>query len=119
MGLSPQVGDFEEWAVRNTLELLTIPGTITWRGTDAERPSTLDLTWRNLGATMGPTFFDTAVEWEGSLGSDHTLIWTRAVTAMDAQPIREEKKGFDLDPAKWEAWEEEFAPRLLSPSSQI
>jgi hypothetical protein len=110
--LTPRVGIFEEWAAAETFELLTTQGTITRRGTDTDRPSTLDLTWRNLSASLGQTFYGAEVDWAGSLGSDHALIRTRAVTFLNARPPKEERrKGYDLDPAKREEWDREFKKR--------
>src|SRR6266702_4862275 len=47
---SPRIRGFEAWAATQTLELATVPGEITRRGLETERPSTLDLVWHNCAA---------------------------------------------------------------------
>ena len=79
---SPGATALEEWMASMTMELLTIPGKPTRRGQEAQnqRDSTLDLTWRNFTAQVRGTFQGAFIDWEGSHGSDHTLIRTFACT---------------------------------------
>ena len=62
---------FETWAASQALFLHTPPGTVTRRGADGERSSTIDLTWLNISvedtADLSPPLYD----WDASLGSDH------------------------------------------------
>ena len=102
--LTPRVNMFEGWAASQTFEFLTVPWTITRQGIETDRPSPLDLTWRNLSAAIGPTFYGVEVDWPGSLGSDHVLIRTQATTALNSRPPKEERrKGYNLYPTKREA----------------
>lgn len=81
---SPRAVPFETWAASQTLELQTGKGDITRRGREEERPSTLDLTWHNLAASISLTLTPPTLDWEASLGSDHTGIRTHWL--LDSQP---------------------------------
>ena len=101
----------EEWAAGNGLELLTTPGIPTRRGEGSQRDSTIDLTWRNYAASLRNTFQHATPDWEGSVGSDHALIRTIAITERDARPPKESRgKAFDLDvePEELELWQDTF-----------
>jgi hypothetical protein len=70
---SPWAEKLEEWAVGNLLVLANEPGTITRRGAEHERDSTIDLTWYNDAAIEEAAFGNWSLDWAGSLGSDHAL----------------------------------------------
>lgn len=71
---SPNAHIFEAWVTDQTLTLQTTPGTITRRGREGERNSTLDLTFHNLAMEMGTVITPPTIDWEASLGSDHAGI---------------------------------------------
>src|SRR6266702_8490871 len=73
---SPWICGFEAWAATQTLELTTVPGEITWRGLETERPSTLDLTWHNCAVVATLALTPPITDWEASISSDHTGIRT-------------------------------------------
>lgn len=118
---SPRAHRLEEWAAGNTLELLTAPGIPTRRGEGNQRDTTINLTWRSFSATLNDTFLGATIDWEGSLGSDHALIRTTALTRERARPPREARSNcfdLDVDADILEAWQELLkaqAPVLKSP----
>jgi len=71
---SPRISEFETWAASQTLELATVPGEITRRGLETERPSTLDLVWHNCAAVATLALTPPITDWEASVGSDHAGI---------------------------------------------
>ena len=112
---SPTSNRIEEWAAGNGLELLTTPGVPTRRGEGGQRDSTIDLTWRNFVASLHNTFQHTTPDWEGSVGSDHALIQTLAITECDARPPREawsNSFNLDVEPEELEMWQETFKAHM-------
>src|ERR1700744_1045805 len=73
---SPHALLFKEWAADNTFSLMTAPGDITWRGTEDERPSTLDLMWHNMAVDELIVLTPPTIDWEASMGSNHASICT-------------------------------------------
>ena len=67
---SPWALDIKEWAVSQTLELTSPPGTPTRKGDRRQKDSTLDLIWISKAATLDDTFQDIKVDFSTSLGSD-------------------------------------------------
>jgi hypothetical protein len=90
-----------------TLTLLSAPGVATHRSENGGRDSTLDLVWHNLASEAQSTFQGAHVDWAGSLGSDHALIRTYAITQTRLVRQREDKTNqfdSDIDPELWEEW---------------
>ena len=114
---SPRVETFETWAATQTMELQTGRGDITRRGKEDERPSTLDLTWHNLAASMSITLTPPTLDWEASLGSDHAGIRTQWIpgsrpTISHLRPLRTYK--LDLKEEERRNWKESII-RALPP----
>ena len=125
---SPRVENFETWAANQTLELQTGRGDITRRGKEDERPSTLDLTWHNLAASLSLTLTPPTLDWEASLGSDHAGIHTqwmlmsrpdtphlRPLRTYKLDLNREEKKNWrdSITQALPPLWEDLPTPTLI------
>lgn len=98
-------GRIEEWAATNLLSLANDPGVTTRRGAGHERDSVIDLAWYNEAAIQAATFSSLAIDWEGSLGSDHALLRVKGLT-RDANPTHteEDNRGYVIDPEKEEEW---------------
>ena len=95
---SPNAHKFEAWAADQTLSLQTTPGTITRRGREGKRSSTLDLTFHNMATEVGTVITPPTIDWEAPLGSDHAGIRTTWIPEADVclqrlPPLR----SFDLD----------------------
>lgn len=91
----------EEWAVSNLLVLANEPGVITRRGMNHEHSSTIDLTWYNDAAIEDTVFSNWMLDWEGSLGSDHTLTRVQGSLLKPTQPPQEATDlGYVLDKKK-------------------
>jgi len=96
----------EEWAVGNLLTLANNPGTITHQGTNNERDSVLDLAWFNTAAIDRATFSNLQVDWEGSLGSDHTALHVSAQTRHNLNPRinQETNPGYLVEDGAKDKW---------------
>jgi len=102
-------GRVEEWAASNLLTLANTPGETTRRGAEHERDSTIDLAWYNDAAVQRGTFTGLAINWEGSLGSDHARLNISGNTDSVGPPPRiEGDLGFVLDPEKRDEWTRAF-----------
>lgn len=120
---SPNAHKFETWAADQTLALQTTLGTITRRGREEERSSTLNLTFHNMATEMGTTITPPIIDWEVSIGSDHAGIRTTWIPDADVRlqrlpPLR----SFDLDAdnntfKKWHASITSRLPPLTTPTS--
>jgi hypothetical protein len=98
----------EEWAVAQTLELLSKPRIPTRMGEGGGRNSTLDLAWCNMAALIQGTFIGAEVDFGGSQGSDHALIRTIASTpapVFRAPADRTDRFDTDIEPEAWDEWE--------------
>ena len=114
----------EEWAACQGLQLLSWLGTVTRRGENGDRDSTIDLVWANQVADMAGTFVVREVNWEDSYASDHALIRVRATSSQKARRLPMDRAtGFQTTatPKVWEAWANSlkealptFPPPLLS-----
>jgi Reverse transcriptase (RNA-dependent DNA polymerase)/Endonuclease-reverse transcriptase len=114
---SPWAEKLEEWAVGNLLVLANEPGTITRRGAEHERDSTIDLTWYNDAAIEEAAFGNWSLDWAGSLGSDHaltrvqgSLIRTARLPESDSQDL-----GYVIDEEKAAEWSRRFKDELGPP----
>jgi len=105
---SPRIRGFEAWAATQTLELATVPGEITRRGLETERPSTLDLSWHNCAAVATLALTPPVTDWEASIGSDHAGIrstWLLEGTFRGLKQAKLTSYKVDLDSeAKEKAW---------------
>ena len=98
-------GRLEEWASTNLLTLANNPGEITCRGTEHERDSMIDRAWYNTAAIQSTMFSNLEVDWDGSLGSDHTMIKVSGhLPAPTSSPKEEMPTGFITDHTRKEAW---------------
>ena len=112
---SPRSDPFERWAAGQTMELQTGKGDVTRRGREEERPSTLDLTWHNLAASLTLTLTPPTLDWEASLGSDHAGIRTQWLlearpTLTHLRPLRTYK--LDIGPEEKRKWADTIALAL-------
>ena len=120
---SPNAHKFESWAADQTLALQTTPGTITRRGREGERDSTLDLTFHNLATESHTVITPPTIDWAASLGSDHAGIRTSwlpetAARLQSLPPLR----AFDLDADDntFKDWRNDISqrcPPLTTPTS--
>ncbi len=111
---SSWAGKLEDWAAANLLTLANNPGKITRRGADHEHNSVIDLVWFNEAAVQKSTFSGLRVDWEGSLGSDHTLLHILGHTQEAAkQTTLNDQLGFIVDPEHKEEWLRAFKARSL------
>ena len=102
-------GRLEEWAARNLLTLANNPREITRREAEHERDSAIDLAWYNEAAIQAVTFTGLAIDWEGSLGSDHAMLCITGQTQEESQSHNlETDLGFIVDPKKSEDWMHAF-----------
>ena len=104
---STSASRIEEWASCQGLQLLSWPGTITHRGENRARDSTIDLVWANQAADMAGTFVVREVNWEDSYASDHALIQIRATSSQKARRLPIDRTtGFQTTATAkvWEAW---------------
>ena len=107
----------EEWAVSNLLVLANEPGKITRKGAGHERSSTIDLTWYNDAAVEDATFSNWALDWAGSLGSDHALTRVQGSIERPPQPPLDDgtELGYVLDEGKGTEWQRQFQAALGNP----
>ena len=102
-------GRLEEWAARNLLTLANNPGEITKKGAEHERDLAIDLVWYNEAAIQAVTFTGLAIDWEGSLGSDHAMLHVTGQTQEESQSHNlETNLGFIVDPERSEDWTRAF-----------
>jgi hypothetical protein len=97
----------EEWLATQTFSLLSAPGIPTHCGENRGCDSTLDLVWHGLASEAQSTFQGAHVDWAGSLGSDHALIWTYAVPLTRLVRQHEDHTNqfdTDIDLELWEEW---------------
>src|ERR1700677_1606878 len=97
----------EEWLATQTFSLLSAPGVPTHRGENGARNSTIDLIWANYASEVQGTFFGAAVDWEGSVGSDHALLRTIVTSPHKLYHQRGERTNrfdTDIDEEAWEEW---------------
>ncbi len=81
---------------------------------DHECNSVIDLVWFNEAAVQKSTFSGLRVDWEGSLGSDHTLLHILGHTQEAAkQTTLNDQLGFIVDPEHKEEWLRAFKARSL------
>lgn len=105
-------GRLEDWAARNLLTLANNPGEITRKGASHERDSVIDLAWYNEAATQAATFTGLAIDWEGSLASDHAMIHVTGHTRDKSENQNVETDlGFLIDPERSEDWIRAFKER--------
>ena len=114
---------FEAWVADQTLSLQTTPGTITRRGREGERSSTLDLTFHNMATKTHTVITPPVVDWAASVGSDHAGIRTfwipeTAIRLQRLPPLR----AFDLDAddntfKNWRSDISQRCPPLTAPTS--
>ena len=64
----------EEWAIWNLLTLANEKGVVTRQGAGNEPDMVLDLVWLNKAAVLKNSFHGLAIDWAGSLGSDHAML---------------------------------------------
>ena len=120
---SPNAHRFETWAADQTFTLQTAPGTITRRGREDERSSTLNLTFHNLAVEMSLVITPPTLNWAASIGSDHAGIRTTWIPEGDAHLQRlPPLHSFDLDAdddtfKKWRATITLCLPPLTTPTS--
>jgi Endonuclease-reverse transcriptase len=102
----------KEWAATNLLTLANNPREITRRGAEHERDTVIDLAWYNEVVIQNATFSDLHLDWEGSLGSDHTMLHVAGHT-WEAAPAcnMEANRGFIIDPERREEWTRAFKDR--------
>ena len=118
---SPTSDRIEGWAAGNGLELLTSPGLPTRRGEGNQRDSVIDLVWRNFAASLRSTFQHASLDWAGSVGSDHALVRTYAITERDSRPpkvARQISFDLDVDAEALELWQhtlKQHSPVLRAP----
>jgi hypothetical protein len=94
----------------------------THQGENGGRDSTLDLIWHNLASEAQSTFQGAHINWTGSLGSDHALIWTYATTQTHLVCQRDDKTNqfnTNIDPELWEEWHAILEIELPHPHSII
>jgi len=119
-GLTPSSGAerVEEWAVSNLLILANEPGVITRRGADHERSSTIDLTWYNDSVVEDTIFSNWALDWEGSLGSDHALTRVQGSLLRHSEPPQEDPStlGYILDGEKGAEWRRQYKDMVGTPA---
>ena len=85
----------------NLLTLANTPGTITCRGASHKRDSTIDLAWFNEAAVLAANFSNLEIDWEGSLGLDHTLLRVKGQAHNNITDLLEEPPcGFVIDTEK-------------------
>jgi hypothetical protein len=109
----------EEWAAMNLLTLANTPGEITQKGASHEKDSTIDLVWYNEAVIQASTFSGLAVDWEGSLGSDHAMLHISGCTCEpSSQHNRNTDLGFLVDLEKGEEWTKAFKARSHAPAFQ-
>ena len=104
---STSASKIEGWASCQGLQLLSWPGTVTHRGENGARDSTIDLVWSNQAADMAGTFVVREVNWEDSYASDHALIRVRATSSQKARRLPMDRAmGFQTTatPKVWDAW---------------
>ena len=109
LGRSSRSTAFEAWAAGQTFTLDTPVGTITRRGREDERPSTLDLTWHNLAADISADLSPPLYDWPTSLGSDHCGVRTYCVSRGPPQAVPEAPlRTFDpsMDDAASDLWDQ-------------
>jgi hypothetical protein len=113
-------GRLEEWAAGNLLTLANNPGEITRKGAAHERDSVIDLAWYNEAAIQAATFTGLAIDWEGSLASDHAMIHITGHTREKSENQNlETDLGFVIDPEKSEEWIRTFKGKSSAFSFQI
>ena len=120
---SPNAHKFETWAADQTFALQTTPGTITRRGWEGERSSTLDLTFHNMATETSTVITPPTIDWPASVGSDHAGIRSTWIPDSIAHlqrlaPLR----SFDLDTDDntFKRWHESITrrrPPLTTPTS--
>jgi Endonuclease-reverse transcriptase len=113
-------GQVEEWAASNLLALANNLGKITHRGAQHKCDSVIDLAWYNTAVIQDSVFSDLCIDWEGSLGSDHTCLRIAGCTLPRAiLPPDNSNTGFIIDPEMKEEWIKQYKaslPRLILPS---
>ncbi|KAN0130578.1 hypothetical protein V8E53_011664, partial [Lactarius tabidus] len=113
----------EEWLATQMFSMLMQPTVPTHKGENSARDSTIDLVWINFAASIQNSFQGTQIDWEGSMGSDHTLIRTITSTPIRIQRHREDcTNRFDtaITPKEWEEWGHLFSqavPPSVTPTS--
>jgi hypothetical protein len=80
---SPWALDLEDWALSQTLHLVNELGVRTHRGKGQQWDMTLDLVWVNAAAVLDEAFHDLTVDFDASIGSDHTGLKINYQHAMD------------------------------------
>ncbi len=83
---SAHVSDLEEHLAEFGFSLCNQPGLPTRQGLSTERPSTIDLIWTDIHASLHLSLLDPLVLWEDSIGSDHVLLrlaWYLGPTLLD------------------------------------
>ena len=75
-----------------------------------ERSSTIDLTWYNDAAIEDTVFSNWALDWEGSLGSDHALTRVQDSLPGPIQPPQKDttELGYALNEDKGTEWCQQF-----------
>jgi hypothetical protein len=91
-----------------TFALLNKPRIPTRMGEGGARNSTINLAWSNMAALVQGTFFGAEVDYGGSMGSDHALIWVIASTPVHVARTPEDRTNrfnTDIDAEAWEEWD--------------
>jgi hypothetical protein len=105
-------GRLEEWAARNLLMLANQLGEITRRGANHEQDLVINLAWYNEAAIQAATFTGLAVDWEGSLASDHAMLYVKGHTwEKSVNQNVETDLGVVIDPERSENWTHAFKAR--------
>jgi hypothetical protein len=81
---SPWALNLKEWALSQTLDLLSPPGVPTCRGEGCQHNITIDLVWANTAAVLDKAFQDLTINFTTSISSDHAGLWVNYQHILDS-----------------------------------
>jgi hypothetical protein len=111
-------GHIEEWAATNLLVLTNTPGKVTRQGTEHEHNLVIDLAWYNVVVIWEGSFINLHIDWEGNLGSNHTLLQISGhLQPSIAIPRESNKLGFLVNPDLKDEWLKVF--KACPPPSEL